>query len=82
MAIKKVAVKKVAVTKSDAKKDAPVDTASSELQEKETTDTPIIRERWIAESAYYLAEARNFVAGYEQEDWNTAEQKYTKEVLV
>jgi hypothetical protein len=65
------------------KKKATVVEASKKVQEKVTPlKNPIVREEWIAEAAYHLSEARGFVTGYEQEDWNTAEQKYEKEVLV
>lgn len=34
------------------------------------------RELWIKESAYFMAQSRGFIPGFEQEDWNTAEKKY------
>ena len=67
----KPVVKKVTVVK-----------ASEKTPEIAIPHNPITRKEWIAEAAYYLAEARDFVTGYEQEDWNTAEQKYEKEVLI
>lgn len=35
------------------------------------------RDQWIEESAYYIAEARGFIPGYEQDDWKMAEKKYS-----
>lgn len=34
------------------------------------------RHQWIAEAAYFKAEARGFEAGYELDDWIAAEQDY------
>ncbi len=31
---------------------------------------------WIAEAAFYKAEARNFEHGHDQEDWLMAEKEY------
>ena len=74
-------VQEKVTAKPVVKNKATVVKESKKTQEKVTSDNPIVRGEWVAEAAYYLAEARNFVTGYEQEDWNTAEQKYEKEVL-
>jgi hypothetical protein len=34
------------------------------------------REQWLEESAYFMAEARGFIPGFEQNDWDMAEKKY------
>lgn len=34
------------------------------------------RHRWISEAAYYRAESRQFVAGFDIEDWLLAEKEY------
>jgi len=39
------------------------------------------RQQWIANAAYYKAEARGFSPGYDQTDWLAAEQEYN-EMLV
>jgi len=76
-------VQEEVVAKPVVKKKVTVVKASKKTPEKVAPLTKtIVRNEWIAEAAYYLAEARNFVTGYEQEDWNTAEQKYEKEVLI
>lgn len=72
----KVAVKPV------VKKEVTAVKKSKKTPEKLTPSKSLIREEWIAEAAYYLAEARHFVTGYEQDDWNTAEQEYEKEALI
>lgn len=36
------------------------------------------RERWIAEAAYYKAQARGFVPGHELNDWFASEEEYRK----
>jgi Protein of unknown function (DUF2934) len=41
----------------------------------------ISRQQWISDAAYFKAEARGFVQGYEITDWLEAEQDYT-EMLV
>lgn len=38
---------------------------------QELTDS-IERELWIEESAYFMAESRGFIPGFEREDWETA----------
>jgi len=38
---------------------------------QELTDS-IERELWIEESAYFMAESRGFILGFEREDWETA----------
>ncbi|WP_019864472.1 DUF2934 domain-containing protein [Methylovulum miyakonense] len=43
--------------------------------------TNINRHQWIAEAAYFKAEARNFEPGNELEDWQAAEMAYL-EMLV
>ncbi len=66
------------VAKPVLKKKVTVVKISKKTPEKVMPINTIARNEWIAEAASYLAEARNFVAGYEQEDWNTAERKYEK----
>ena len=41
----------------------------------------ISQQQWISDAAYYKAEARGFIPGYEVTDWLEAEQGYT-EMLV
>lgn len=36
----------------------------------------MISNEWIAEAAFYKAEARNFEPGHDQEDWLEAEKEY------
>lgn len=38
-------------------------------------EAPIVRVQRIAVAAYYLAEKRNFTAGYELDDWLSAERQ-------
>lgn len=35
--------------------------------------SPALRHQMIAEAAYYLAQRRGFIPGYEEEDWLAAE---------
>ncbi len=35
-----------------------------------------MREIWIQEAAFFMAEVRGFVPGYEDKDWGLAEEKY------
>lgn len=42
---------------------------------------PISKQQWISDAAYYKAEARGFIPGYEIADWREAEQDYA-EMLV
>lgn len=53
----------------------PKDT-KTEASIKKNAIQMIDREHWLQESAYYLAEARGFISGHEQNDWQTAEEKY------
>jgi hypothetical protein len=52
---------------------------SSTMQQQATPDD-FNRQSWIEESAYFIAEARGFIPGYEKEDWNKAEKKYKASV--
>jgi hypothetical protein len=38
----------------------------------------ISRQQWISDAAYYKAEARGFMPGFELTDWLEAEREYTK----
>jgi Protein of unknown function (DUF2934) len=42
---------------------------------------PISKQQWISDAAFYKAEARGFIPGYEAADWLEAEQDYA-EMLV
>jgi len=75
-------VQEKVVAKPVVKKKVTAVKASKKTPEKLIPNKPLVREEWVAEAAYYLAEARNFVTGYEQEDWSIAEQKYEKEALI
>ncbi|MCF6204755.1 MAG: DUF2934 domain-containing protein [Methylococcaceae bacterium] len=53
----------------------------SKAQQFETTNEKIIldkseRDIWIQEAAFFMAEARGFIPGYEDKDWELAEKKY------
>ncbi len=53
----------------------------SKTQQIETNSEQIIlddsvREIWIQESAFFMAEARGFIPGHEDKDWGLAEKKY------
>lgn len=53
----------------------------SKKQELETTNVAEImndfdRVHWVKEAAYYMAEARGFVTGYERDDWEMAEEDF------
>jgi hypothetical protein len=39
------------------------------------------RFEWIAENAYYRAERRGFIPGYEHEDWLAAEREFDAHLL-
>jgi hypothetical protein len=59
-------------------KTTPVLKASMEQADSATQGNPSqaeleMRSRAVAEAAYYRAEARGFVPGYEEEDWIAAE---------
>jgi len=47
--------------------------------ENGVTDINTNQKQWVAEAAYYFAEERSFMPGYEQEDWGKAEQEYKKQ---
>ncbi len=51
---------------------------------KKTTDTNVVlpehRYHMIATAAYYLAESRGFVAGYEMHDWLAAEKEFDSKI--
>ncbi|SJM96157.1 DUF2934 domain-containing protein [Crenothrix polyspora] len=50
--------------------------ADSGVPEYHADGNPSYRQQWIAEAAYYKAEARGFKLGYETVDWLAAEQDY------
>jgi Protein of unknown function (DUF2934) len=50
--------------------------SDSEPPEDYVDITHIYRQQWIAEAAYYKAEARGFEPGFEAVDWLAAEQDY------
>jgi len=66
--------KPVSAEKNEETADAPAQQTESEAQSEMT------RNAWLAEAAYYKAEARNFESGHEQEDWLVAEKEYKKEI--
>ncbi|MEQ1545665.1 MAG: DUF2934 domain-containing protein [Methyloglobulus sp.] len=41
----------------------------------------ISRQQWISDAAYYKAEARGFIVGYEQTDWLEAEHDYIEMLI-
>jgi hypothetical protein len=43
---------------------------------RETVSSDVDRDRWIAERAYELAEARGFAPGAELDDWLQAEREF------
>lgn len=51
-------------------------TAAVESKESTHQITTKEREAWIAQQAYYLAEARGFAPGEEMADWLQAEQQF------
>jgi len=44
--------------------------------EKQEPSNTVKREQWIKDSAYFMAESRGFLPGYDQEDWKKATKKY------
>ena len=53
----------------------------SKKQQIDTNSEQIIvdhseRKIWIQEAAFFMAEARGFIPGYEDKDWGLAEKKY------
>ena len=79
--VAKVAVKKSATAKATPAESAPVkktalnDTKETAQQPKTVAASPEHRYHMIATAAYFLAQGRGFVGGYEMQDWITAEQK-------
>ncbi len=54
---------------------------SAEQRQTETKNKQVLvdnseRKQWIEESAYFMAEARGFIPGYEQKDWDMAIKQY------
>ncbi|MEJ2392398.1 MAG: DUF2934 domain-containing protein [Gammaproteobacteria bacterium] len=66
-------------TKKRAKKTSkPASSGMKQAVNSEKADSPpfissSLRHQMIAETAYYLAERRGFISGYELEDWFAAE---------
>lgn len=69
------AKKKPAAAASQQATNPPRAGASSRVTKAkgETNHDPLTRESLIRERAYYLAEQRGFVPGYEERDWLAAE---------
>lgn len=67
------------ITKKTAKKTSKYSSSGTkQAANSKKTDSPAfippgLRHQMIAEAAYYLAERRGFIAGYELEDWLAAE---------
>ncbi len=74
--MKTASILKTAVGKSAAPREHPA-TAFAELSPVDAE----IRNRMIAEAAYYRAEARGFATGYELEDWLEAEAEIDQSFL-
>ncbi len=77
---KKSARKKKTASKKSAGKKSPVNKSSPVAAAKQAVGTPALkkidpehRRRMIAETAYFIAEQRGFVAGAPLDDWLQAE---------
>lgn len=60
-------------------------TSTTKRQPQNATDKheipgSIERELWIEESAYFLAESRGFISGFERDDWETATKHYASTI--
>ncbi len=76
-----VGVKKIATAKPTPAESTPLkkavikDTKETAQQPKTVAASPEHRYHMIATAAYFLAQGRGFVGGYEMQDWISAEQK-------
>lgn len=50
--------------------------------EKESAKQSKTRHQWVSEAAYFKAEARNFKAGRELNDWLEAEKEYIEMLII
>ena len=68
--------KAVPVKKAGAEKPASAEVTKSKPRKaaKKNTVSPEVRNHMVATAAYFLAEKRGFVTGYEMEDWASAEK--------
>jgi hypothetical protein len=50
----------------------------AKIEDKSESLNDSNRNRWIKEAAYYMAETRGFIPGYEKRDWGLAEKEYAR----
>ncbi len=50
--------------------------SAEQYQDKQVLVDNSERKQWIEESAYFISEARGFIPGYEQNDWDMAIKEY------
>lgn len=62
------------------KKSVSTNQEKAEIENNQAIFDDASRQLWIEEAAYFMAKARGFAPGFEQEDWNIAEKKYATNV--
>jgi len=81
MAFKENNMSSVTKTKTTAPRAARKTPARQSAKKKSSGLRPELREQMIAESAYYRAQGRSFMVGYDLQDWLAAEDEIDRLLL-